>query len=256
MYRYLLFLSMIMLLSACVQYRELVNFQEDDPSAIPIEVIDNISELRIQAHDILKIDVSSLNPEAVRPFKTVEEAASQQASPDKERLLLQGYEVDSVGSINFPLLGRIDMAGYTLSEATKLLEERVRIYVKDAVVNIRLLNFRFSVLGEVNNPGIISTYNSRVTFLDALGMAGDLTSYASRDNILMIREIGGERTFTRLSLQTADIFTSEYYYIKQNDVIYVEPIKVKTATVADPVNRYISYSSGILAIIALIISTR
>ena len=256
MYRYLCFLSLIFLLSSCVQYRELVNFQEDDPSKLPVEVIDNISEVRIQSHDILKIDVSSLNPDAVRPFKTSEEPGNQQAGVDKERLLLQGFEVDSIGNINFPLLGRIEMAGYTLTEATDHLQERVRNYVKDAVVNIRLLNFRFSVLGEVNAPGTISTYNNRITFLDALGMAGDLTSYASRKNILIIREIDGERTFKRLNLQTSDIFTSEYYYIKQNDVIYVEPIKVKTATVADPVNRYISYSSGILAIIALIISTR
>jgi polysaccharide export outer membrane protein len=244
------------MLQSCVQHRDLINFQEDDPAVLAEELIQNIQELRIQSHDILKIDVSSLNPDAVRPFKSTEEESLRQASQDRENLLLQGYEVDSLGFVNFPLLGRVEVSGNTISEATQVIENRVRQYVKDAVVNVRLLNFRFSVLGEVNLPGMQSTYNNRVTLLDALSMAGDLSSYANRTNILLIREIDGERTFRRLNLQTSEIFQSDFYYIKQNDIIYVEPIKVKTATVADPVNRYISYSSGILAIIALILSIR
>jgi polysaccharide export outer membrane protein len=124
----------------------------------------------------------------------------------------------------------------------------------DAVVNMRFLNFKITITGEVNRPGIIRLSNQRVTILEALGHGGDFTPYANRTNVLLIREKDGQRTYTRIDLTKADLFTSPYFYLQQNDVLYVEPIQAKVATVADPFSRAISYSSGLLAIITLIIT--
>jgi polysaccharide export outer membrane protein len=119
---------------------------------------------------------------------------------------------------------------------------------------MRFLNLKITILGEVNNPGTIRLSNKRVTLLEAIGMAGDLSIYANRNNVLVIREENGKRTTARLDLQTAEIFTSPYFYLQQNDVVYIEPTKARIATVADPVQRFISYGSGVLSIVTLIIA--
>ncbi|RME94729.1 MAG: hypothetical protein D6772_14200, partial [Bacteroidetes bacterium] len=195
---------------------------------------------------------------AAAPFNIENEGGQQgmmggnQGSQQLE--LFVGYFVDREGFIDFPILGRIPVAGKTL-EAVKLdLRDRLAAYLKEPVVNIRFLNFKVTVLGEVNTPGVVRLTNKRVTLLEALGMAGDLSHYANRNNILVIREEAGERTYTRLDLQSDEIFTSPYFYLQQNDVIYVEPIQARVATVADPAQRIISYGTAALSLTSLIIA--
>ena len=249
-------------LSSCVSHKELLNFNEANLPAAPENIL-NAMELRIQPEDLLRITVHSFDPIAAAPFNIEPQnqnnmqmgnQAGQGSSNNLE--LFMGYPVDEEGAIDFPVLGRIPVAGLTLEEAKFKIYELLQPYLTDAVVNMRFLNFKITVLGEVNMPGTIRLSNKRVTLLEAIGMAGDLSNYSNRTNVLVIRERNGSRQYARLNLQSAEIFSSPYFYLQQNDVIYVEPIKARVATVADPAQRFIAYSSGVLSIITLIIALR
>lgn len=252
----------LLLLNACVTHKQLVNFQG---TALPLnkpEDILNLINLEIQPEDLLHITVHSGDVEAAAPYNLNPQNGNnnnafmnQQAGNGANSLeLFSGYFVDREGFIDFPGLGRIEVAGLTLEEAKFKILDLLKVYLKDAVVNIRFLNFKITVLGEVNAPGTIRLTNKRVTLLEALGMAGDLTSYANRTNILIVREHDGKRTYERLNLQDNSIFASPYFYLMQNDVIYVEPLPAKTATTADLVQRIISYSSAGLSLLTLILT--
>jgi polysaccharide export outer membrane protein len=163
--------------------------------------------------------------------------------------------VDNEGNITFPLLGKIHVAGSTISGMTDSLTNLVKPLVADAIVSIRLLNFKITVLGEVLKPGSMSIPNERVTILDAIGLAGDLTVFGRRDNIKIIREVNGKREMGMLDLKNGDIFNSPYYYLRQNDIIYVEMNNRKMGN-ADQTNvRTISIVLASITAVALIIST-
>ena len=253
-----------LLLSSCVQHRQLINFNEADlPEDTPEQIV-NAMNLTIQPEDLLKIEVNSFDPIAAAPFNL--DPVGQQVQQQQGQLLNQssggnygpelfmGYFVDQDGYIDFPVLGRLKIKGLTIEEAKGLIYSELEKYLKDPVVNMRFLNLKVTVLGEVNLPGVQRISNKRVTLLEALGMAGDLSDYANRNNVLVIREEEGRRTYTRLDLQSSEIFTSPYFYMQQNDVIYVEPIQARIATVADPAQRIISYASAGLSIVTLIIA--
>ena len=247
--------------SACVSHEELISFKPIDPVILSPQEIDNSTSLRVQPEDLLRITVSSLNPEAAIPFNQPEEGnqqPNQNLAAGGSILQLElttGYFVDDTGYIDFPVLGSIYVQGLTLPEIKhKLVDQLADGYLKDPVVNVRFLNFKVTVLGEVTNPGLIRLSNKRVTLLEALGMAGDLTNYANRTNVLVMREDNGKRTFARLNLQNEDIFSSPYFYLEQNDVIYVEPIEARVATVADPLQRIIGYTSAALSLVSIILA--
>ena len=250
-------------LSSCVSHQELVNFNQAQlPYGSPENIL-NAMELKIQPEDLLRITVHSFDPLAAAPFNIEPEGqqnlqmVNQQGQGGSNSLeLFMGYFVDQEGFIDFPVLGRIEVAGLTLEQAKFKIYELLRPYLKDAVVNMRFLNFKVTVLGEVNAPGTVRLTNKRVTLLEAIGMAGDLSDYANRTNVLVIREREGSRQYARLDLQSAEIFTSPYFYLQQNDVVYVEPIRARVATVADPAQRIISYASAGLSVITLIIALR
>lgn len=261
----LFLLAATLLASSCVQHRQLINFNEANlPEDTPEQIV-NAMNLTIQPEDLLRIDVHSIDPLAAAPF-------TPGAGPDGQRQnmnmqmggqgqggnymleLFQGYLVDQNGYIDFPVLGQLKVQGLTIEEAKGQIYELLQEYLKDPVVEMRFLNLKITVLGEVNLPGVQRLSNKRVTLLEAIGMAGDLSDYANRNNVLVIREEEGRRTYTRLDLQSAEIFTSPYFYMQQNDVIYVEPIQARIATVADPAQRIISYTTAGLSLISLIIA--
>lgn len=262
---FILFLLFIGFLSSCVSHKELVNFNnEESPLTIGTEEIVNAMNLKIQAEDLLRIQVHSADKDqlAALPFN-LEPPGQQNMMPQAGQArsggnysieLFNGYLVDQEGNIDFPVIGKIEVNGLTLEEAKAKLINLLKQYINVPIVNMRFLNLKITVLGEVNNPGTVRLSNKRVTLLEAIGMAGDLSIYANRTNVLVIREENGKRTTARLDLQTAEIFTSPYFYLQQNDVVYIEPTKARIATVADPVQRFISYGSGILSIVTLIIA--
>jgi polysaccharide export outer membrane protein len=137
------------------------------------------------------------------------------------------YLIDHTGFIEFPLLGNIKLAGLTRTAATSLLKDKISEYVKDPIVNLELKNFRVTVLGEVTRPGVYQVNNERITLLEALGLAGDMTIFGERKNVLVVREKDGKKSYTRIDLTSDEIFKSPVYYLSQNDVVYIEPNKTK-----------------------------
>ena len=255
---FLFFLALLFGTSSCVSYRELVNFEDIDAQREQIEDIDNALELRIQPRDLLRIQVLSVDPEAAAPFNDAAGSGGGggglgQAN-NQNLQLLTGYLVDEDGFIDIPLLGRIEAAGQTVESLQFLIRGRLEKYLVDPVVNVRYLNFKVTVLGEVVQPGVIPLPNSRVTVLEAIGLAGDLTDYADRNSVLVVREQDGKRSFKRLNFQNDEVFSSDYYYLKQNDVIYVNPIRARTATVSDPAQRFVTYLAPVLSVATLIIA--
>jgi len=248
--------------ASCVRHKELINLRDAELIYNQQQDIENVLIPRIQAEDVLDIKVYSSDENAVKPFNPSPEFGTQVninqggggAGINQPRRLLTGYRVDERGTISFPVLGRVDLGGLSLSEARELLRQRLVAYVRDVEVNLRFVNYRVTVIGEVNAPGAINMPSDRTTIFEAIGQAGDMTDYANRSNVLVMREINGTRVFGRLNLQSGDIFASPFYYMAQNDVIYIEPLRVRTATVADPFGRALGYTTALFSLGALIIA--
>lgn len=249
-------LAILVGLSSCVAHKDLLSFDETTWGNQQSGAIQYATNITIQSEDLLRIEVSSFDPLAAVPFQgSGGGEMNNMMNQNTDALeLFMGYFVDRDGYIDFPVLGKLQVSGLTLEQAKAMIHTRVSEYIKEPVVSIRYLNLKVTVLGEVNKPGTVRMTNKRVTLLEALGMAGDLTSYANRTNILIIREFNGQRTFARLNLKKDDIFTSPFFYLQQNDVVYIEPTQFKTATVADPVQRIVSYSTAGISLISLIVA--
>jgi polysaccharide biosynthesis/export protein len=228
--RIFFFLIISSLLSACANTKEAVYF---GGSGKP-EYSSNFENLEpiIQKNDLLNISVSSLNPQASEIFNVYSANNLRSVSASNTMAPVSGYLVDLDGYIQFPLLGKIKAAGVSKKALKETIEKELynRKLLLDPIVDIRYLNYKVSVLGEVARPSVITVPNEKLTLLEALGLAGDLTIYANRNNLLLIREEGGQKKLIRLDLTTDELFTSPYYYLKSNDIIYVEPNKTKIAS--------------------------
>lgn len=231
------------LLTGCVDTKTVSYFNGVNEGTIPGKVA--VPESIIQKNDLLNITVSSLNPEASAIFNSPG-AANGAAGIDAN-----GYLVNSEGTIQFPILGMIKAEGFTKDQLKAEIEKKLieKQLLKDPIINIRFLNFRITVLGEVKNPSVVLVPSEKISLMEALGMAGDITIYGKRDNVLLIREEGGVKTLKRLNLNSSELLTSPYYYLKSNDIVYVEPNKTRIKT-AGPNNTqtWISLVLGILTI--------
>ena len=248
----------LIFLSSCVAHEELINFNEQTIPYGEQEFIDNSIDLKIQPNDLLRITVSASDPLAAAPFNLdgvgIAGGGGMQQINQSTLELFRGYMVDAAGNVALPLLGPLKVEGLTIEQLTQRISTDLTAYLRDPVVTARFLNFKVTVLGEVSAPGVVSLSNSRVTVLDAIGFAGDLTDYADRNEVQVIREFEGKREYALLNLRRKDIFNSEFFYLKQNDVIYVRPLRAKVATVADPGQRVVAYGSAFLSVITLIIA--
>ena len=179
--------------------------------------------------DILSINVLGLDPESVKPFNyQISSANLLGASNDPS--IAQGYLIDAEGMIEFPVLGKLKLAGFDREKAIELFKEKLKPYVNNPTVIIRILNYRITVLGEVRNPGTFKIPNERITLLEALGLSGDLQINGVRKNVLVIRDIDGKKTETKVDLTSKELFSSPVYFLQQNDVVYVQPNKAKINT--------------------------
>ncbi|MEK6481701.1 polysaccharide biosynthesis/export family protein [Catalinimonas sp. 4WD22] len=222
------FFLLAITLASCSQ-RNLTYFSDLPESIAYTESIQNAVEPVIQPDDLLSITVSTLNPESNLLFNsgvltTIGSASSSGGTVTK---INEGYLVDTQGAVNFPVLGKVSLAGLTIEEATEKMTEELQSEVKDPIVNIRFLNFRITVIGEVSQPSTFTVPTERINILEALGLAGDMTPFGKRENVLLIREKDGERTAVRLDLNHKDLLASPYFYLQQNDVVYVEPVKAR-----------------------------
>lgn len=213
-------------------------------------------EARIVTGDMLTIIVSGMEPQAVAPFNlsiiTYTSPGTRQISTTPT---FQPYLVDINGEISFPVIGKLKVAGLKKSEAVDLITSKLSSYLKYPIVTIQFLNYKVTVLGEVNRPGSYTINNERVSILEALGLAGDMTVYGKRENVLLIREADGKKQFVRLDLNSLNPLSSPYYYLQQNDVIYVEPNATKLRSAASlNVSLWLSAVSTLASTVTIIVA--
>lgn len=248
---------MLVLLTACAAPERVIYFQD-----LQNELCENIVqsyEIKIRKDDILGITVSARNPELAIPFNLPATAYTLEAKNSSSGSQL-GYQVDVEGYINFPQLGRIPVEGKTRKELADYITKELKQnnYLQDPVVTVTFQNFKVSVLGEVKNPKVINVKSDRITVLEALAEAGDLGIQAKRDRIALIREAEGKRTVHYLDLRSSDLLQSPYYYLQQNDVVYVEPNNARTiqnrSTQVTSVGTWVSVFSSIMSVTTLIVT--
>lgn len=211
---------------SCASTQQSVYFK-DLPDTVIAPVQGNFEPV-IQKNDVLQITVSSLNPEDAAVFNAPSQTGSGATGASAPAA---GFLVSEQGFIQYPVLGQVKAAGLTKEQLTIYLRDELnnRKLMKDPVVSIRFLNYRVTVLGEVGTPTVVNVINEKITILEALGRAGDITIYGKKLNVLLIRDVDGQRTIKRLNLNSDEIFSSPYYYLQSNDIIYVEPTKSRIA---------------------------
>lgn len=222
------FILLISLLgiTACTSPKKIIYLQDVEP--LKQQVIEQKYEVAIHSDDLLSIIVNSKDPELALPFNMPLITYQIGAQTTGQQRIL-GYLVDSDGNIDFPILGTIHVAGMTRKQLTAHIKQKLiaEDLIKDPIVTVQFLNFKISVMGEVSRPGAFDIKGDRVTLLEALSMAGDLTIYGRRDRVGVIREKDGKRTILFHDLRSSEIFNSPCYYLQQNDIVYVEPNKAK-----------------------------
>jgi polysaccharide export outer membrane protein len=226
------------MLASCGSHKDLAYFQEVVGNEQLVGVAGKVNTIR--TGDMLSISVSSSNPALAIPYNLFS-ARSQIAnatsvSNSSSRIIsnvnYEGYTVRQDGTIDFPVLGAIEVAGLTREQVADKIKDMLKDVVTDPVVTVTILNFYVTVIGEVARPGTYNFPGDRLTLLEALGFAGDLTVYGNREKVMVIREEGDERHVELLNLKSKDIFTSPYFYLQQNDVVYVEAVGTKAKSVS------------------------
>lgn len=242
----LICIAAILFFTSCGSSKKVAYFQGIDKTNIPQYQYLDEAQLKIIPNDNLHITVSTLDPTYSAPFNILARVGA--TNVNIETLAIQGYLVDEDGYINFPVIGQTRLGGMTKNEAIEYLQLKISDYIKDPIVNIRFLNFRVTVLGEVVRPGTYSYMEEKLNILEAVGKAGDLTIYGKRDNILICRVVNGENKFYRMNLNSPDIFNDPNFYLHQNDVIYVQPNKSRASS--SSVSPFISLGISIVSLLA------
>jgi len=241
------------LFSSCASRRDVVYFQNSDQiSESDSGQKDGDYKTIIKQNDNLYVTVSAVNPDAVAVFNMI---PLNRYGNSTTSLDVMGYLVDQKGNINLPLVGEIHVAGLNRRDATQLLQKEISKFVADPVVNIRILNYNISILGEVNRPGLYTVTDERISIPQAIALAGDLTIYGERHNVQLIRMENGERKFYYFDLTSPDIFSSPNYYLLQNDILYVAPnhTKVRSSTYNQNIPLTISIVTAVLTLASFFI---
>lgn len=229
MSKILVFISWISitLLTSCGSVKD-ITYLQGEGLLREASVVDTF-ELKIQKDDLLDIMVSCADPELLRPFYQSYGNSSGYTTSFSLGSVNRGYLVETDGTINFPLLGKVKVKGLTRQQTIDLLQQKLEKegYIKNPIITVRFLNFHISVLGEVARPGTFNIVSDQVSLFEALSRAGDLTVHGRRDRVAVIRETDGVRTILYHDLRSRDIFLSPDYYLKQNDIVYVEPNRIK-----------------------------
>lgn len=224
-------LVLFLFLSSC-SVKKIVYFNDLDPdTALVLKQAAAFTEPVIQSDDILSITIQTLDPStaAVANQSVAVQAVGASSATNVGSQVISGFLVDKDGFIHMALIGKVNVKGLTTYQARERITVLASQYYKDPTVQVRFANFKVTVLGEVTRPATYTVPNERVTILDALGLAGDLTIFGKRENVLLVRDQGGQKELVRLNLNDSEVLRSPYFYLRQNDVIYVEPGKAKAA---------------------------
>lgn len=250
-------MCVVVLCTSCASSKKVVYLQDVVP--LKQQDIEQKYEVYIHNDDLLAIMVNSKNPELALPFN-MPMVSYQLGSERGGQQRVLGYLVDTNGDIDFPILGKLHVAGLTRLQLTDMIKQRLidEDLIKDPIVTVQFLNYKVSVMGEVNRPGSFNISGDRITLLEALSMAGDLTIYGRRDRVAVIREKDGKRTILMHDLRSSDIFNSPCYYLQQNDIVYVEPNKAKAGQSEINQNKsvgvWLSAASILVSIASLIVT--
>lgn len=234
-YVYYIMLACSLVATSCATQQKSIYFSDNSPnsSAAFTQKIDRNKDLNVQPDDILAIHVTTISSIGEKtPINIFNDGGTtynvtETNAAGGSGMQTNGYLVDANGNIDFPVIGKMYVAGKTIRQVKDALAMKLKDYIKDPVVEARIINYRVTVLGEVNRPGTINAPNHRISVVDALAAAGDVMITGRKDNILIVRETDGVREFVRLNLNSTNVFSSPYYYLKQNDIVYVEPARIR-----------------------------
>ena len=249
----------ILLMASCTSYKNVPYLQ--NPEAVnDFQEILPMYDAKIMPKDLLTITVNTSDPEASAPYNLVVQTSMNagRSSSLTQQPTLQQYLVSNEGTIDFPVLGRLNVMGLTKGEAEDLIREKLAPHFTETpIVTVRMSNYKISVLGEVAKPGTFTVSNEKVNILEALAMAGDLTVWGVREDVKLIREDAvGKRQIVSLNLNNADIVTGPYYYLQQNDILYVTPneTKAKNSDIGQSTSLWFSATSILISIANLLIN--
>jgi polysaccharide export outer membrane protein len=239
-------------MTSCVSNKKIVYFQNDE---IDQNNVSNSYKTVFKPDDLLQITISSDNALAVKPFNLNTVAFGSTADAAVGQPKLQSYLIDSKGEIDFPVFGKVKIGGLSRKETIELLKSKLSPdYVKEPMITIRISNFKITVLGDVKEPKTYKIPNERVSILDAIGLAGDLNISGRRDNVLIQREVNGEKLQYRVDLLSNKLNTSPVFYLQQNDIVYVEHnyARIQSASSNSNTSLFISITGLIITIVSLL----
>jgi polysaccharide export outer membrane protein len=222
------FLTSLLLFSSCYYNKQLVYFQDNSFSASPKLMENAKSTYRLQSNDILSIKVKSSTDAQVSDLFNITTTTQAPMFTSPGNLFLEGYSIDESGQITLPIIGTLTVKDLSIEEVQSLIQQNANKYLKNATVIVKLISFKVTVLGEVNNPGYHYVYNNQITILEALGLAGDLNAVGSRKNVKLIRQVPKGSEVVLLDLTDPRLLKSKYFYLMPNDAIYVEPLKARS----------------------------
>ena len=250
---------LVLMLAGCSSSKNVPYFQNVDQ--VNLEASKGLYDARIMPKDMLTITVSTTDPEAASPFNlTVSKPISITGNLSAGANSLQSYLVDNDGYIEYPIIGKVHVGGLTKNECQDFIRGKIKPFLAETenpIVTVRMSSYRVTIIGEVNRPCVIPVETEKMSILEALAQAGDLTIYGKRDNIMLIREnADGQKTTHRLNLNDAGIINSPYYYLQQNDVIYVEPnsVKAQNSAIGSSTTIWFSFIGIVTSIASLVVN--
>ena len=253
------YLFTLLLLTSCVSTKKINYFENKDQ--IDLALSKTLYDAKIMPKDILQIQVFTMTPEAAVPFNLLKmTGGSVSTSSTTGQGTVYDYLVDNDGNIEYPVLGTLHLGGMSKTEAEQFIKSKIQPYLAESenvVVHVRMMNYKYAVLGGVARPGVFTTQNEKVSILEAIAQAGDLTTFAYRDHIFLIREnADGQKEFHQLDINDANIISSPYYYLQQNDVVYVEPRKIqaRNAFISANTSVWFSITSALMSIATFILA--
>lgn len=250
---------MILMLGSCASSKKVAYFQNAVDGVVAQS--EGLYDAKIMPKDILTITVSTTNPEAATPFNlTVSNTLNSTGQMYSGSGVLQTYLVDNDGEIDYPVVGTIKVAGLTKNECQELVKSKIKAFLaeeENPIVTVRMSSYRVTIIGEVRSPGVIPVGTEKMSILEALASAGDLTIYGKRDNVMLIREdANGQKTIHRLNLNDANIISSPYYYLQQNDIVYVEPngVQAKNSAIGSSTTIWFSFVGIVTSVASLLVN--
>lgn len=248
----------IFLFASCQSYKKVPYLQDAEVVEQTVQQ-KNLYDAKIMPKDLLTIVVSCTSPELAVPFNlTVATQNNVATTNTTSQAVLQQYLVDNEGKINFPVLGELEIIGLTKKEAEQMIVERLKTYITETpIVTVRMVNYKISVIGEVAHPGTFTISNEKVNLLEALAMAGDMTVWGLRDNVRLIRESAdGRQEIVTLDMNKAETILSPYYWLQQNDIVYVTPNKAKArnSDIGNSTSLWFSATSIVVSLASLLVT--